>query len=332
MENIAIYINNTAIYWSAIVICLAAAACFAMTLALYLPTGGRAGTVFVMIPIAVILSVLFSRLIHWYCHGEQYSGFINAMVDYSSGGYCLPGVLLGTWLAAVIVGKLGFTDNISRLLDCMAPGSALGIALIRLSALFNNSCRSKIVVETPALQHLPLASPIVDSAGNVDYRFATFFTQFLIMLVITGMLLNFFFKYRRRHIKNNYSRDGHVYLTFLLYYSAVELIMDSTRYDSSFMHFNGFVSLVQIVSAVTILGILIYYSILSVKANGRRAYHWVMWVGYFLTLAGVGATEYLVQRYGGWYRPCYLGMSFACFMMAFVVHRMYLTCCEKKKS
>ena len=62
---------------------------------------------------------------------------------------CMLGALLGVWLAALIVKKLGFERSIARLLDAFAPGAALAVAFIRLSALFNSSCRSKIAVTTP---------------------------------------------------------------------------------------------------------------------------------------------------------------------------------------
>ena len=77
-------------------------------------------------------------------------------------------------------------------------------------------------------------------------------------------------------MKAGQPRDGHVGLMFLIGYSASELVLDSTRYDASFARFNGFVSLVQILSAVTLLAILILYSVRSVRANGRRGVHWLL--------------------------------------------------------
>ena len=40
----------------------------------------------VLLPAAVFFSVVFCRLIHWYCHMEQYTGLLNALTDYSGGG------------------------------------------------------------------------------------------------------------------------------------------------------------------------------------------------------------------------------------------------------
>ena len=125
------------------------------------------------------------------------------------------------------------------------------------------------------------------------------------------------------------SREGNVARMFLLGYSACELLMDSTRYDSSFVPFNGFISIVQMVAAFVILGVLIYYSVHSVRANGLRFSHWLRWAGWLVTLAGVGVSEYLVQRHGDWFLPCYAVMAISCLLMALIVYRMYLSCCRK---
>ncbi|MGI5976820.1 MAG: prolipoprotein diacylglyceryl transferase family protein [Candidatus Limivicinus sp.] len=329
MSSIAISAGSTTIYWSAIIIAFAVAACFSLSLALYTSYAGPARTIWVMLPFAVLLSVLFSRMIHWYCHAEQYAGFIGAVTDYSGGGYCLPGAFLGTVLAAYIVVAMGFGKKVSRVLDSVAPGAALGIALIRFSALFNNSCRSKIVVESPKLQHLPLAAPVY-SGGTVSYHFATFFIQGIILLILFALLLRFFLRRRNRPMKGGLSRDGHVARMFLVWYSAIELVADSTRYDSSFMHFNGFVSIVQMFSAFCILGVLIYYSVMSIRVNGHRASQWGIWIGWFLSLVCVGVSEYMVQRHGDLYLICYTTMSLGALGMALTVRAMYSGCCKKR--
>ncbi len=331
MNPIAISTGNTVLYWSAIVIALGIAAGFALSLSLYVSHGGRAAAMWLLLPLALLFSVPLCRMIHWYCHLEQYSGFFSAITDYSSGSYCLPGAIIGTLLAALVVRALGFTGNVARLLDSVAPGGALAVVFIRLSSLFNVSCRSKISISSPLLQHLPIGSGIVNSSGVLEYRFATFFVQAMLMLGVTVLLLYFFYARRRLPMKEGCPRDGNVAWMFLVFHSAVELLMDSTRYDSSFMHFNAFVSIVQIFSAVCILIALIHYSRLSVRANGRQGYHFAMWIGYFFTLAGTGAAEYLVQRFGNMYIPCYSGMTLTCTMMAVIVYLMYKTTCRSRE-
>ncbi len=329
MNPIAIYSGDTVIYWSAIIICLAVAAWFALSFALYVSHGGRGAAMWVLLPLAVLFSVLLARLIHWYCHPEQYAGLMGALTDYSNGGYCMPGMLMGTALAGLIVGRLRFADSTAGLFDALAPGAALGIALIRLSALFNSSCRSTIIIRNETFQHLPVGSDIATSSGGVEYRFATFFVQFLLMLVLMVLLLSFYYRRQSVRMKRGTQR-GHTAMMFIVFYSAMELVLDSTRYDSSFLRLNGFVSMVQIVSALSILGVLIYYSVQSVKANGLRPYHWVLWVVYIATLAGTGTFEYLVQRHGDWYLLCYSVMSLSCLVMALVVFLLYKSLCKKR--
>lgn len=330
MNPIAIYTGELMLYWSAVIIAFGIAAAFAMSQALYTSYAGTGRALWVFLPLAVAFSVILCRLIHWYCHAEQYAGIIGALTDYSSGGYVLPGALLGCFIAAKIVGAMGYTDNVPRLLDAVAPGGALAVAFIRLSALFNSSCRGKIAVTTPALQHLPLASPVY-SSGPDDYRFATFFVQFLIMLVVFMLLFGFYSKRRNVPMKGGMSRDGHVAMMFLLYYGTVEIIMDSTRYDSSFLHFNGFVSVVQIISALLVVFVLVYYSVISIKVNGLKFYHFLLWILALAALGGGGGCEYLVQRHGDWYLRCYAGMGSCLLVLCFIGRRLYMSCCEKPR-
>ena len=315
MNAIAICAGSTVIYWSGMIIALGIAAGFALTYSLYTSYVGTGRPLWVLLPAAVFFSVVFCRLLHWYCHMEQYTGLLNALTDYSGGGYCLPGALFGVLLAAFLVGRLGFTDNVPRMLDAVAPGAALCVAFIRLSALFNNSCRGKIPVYVN---------------GAADYRFATFFVEFLVMLALCFVLIRFYFARRSIRMRGGSSSDGHTARFFLLIFSVTELILDSTRYDSSYMHFNGFVSIVQMIAAISVLVLLIYYSRLSIRVNGRGAKHWGLWGVYFLSLVCVGVSEYLVQRHGDWYGRCYFAMFIGVTVMAASVYSMYLSCCEKK--
>ena len=324
MNPIFISSGSTVIYYSGVIIALAVAVCFAISMSLYTSYAGNGRALWVLLPIAVVLSMFFCRFLHWYCHEEQYTGIFGALFDFSGGGYVLPGAIFGTWLASKLVEKLGFTDNVPRLLDAVAPGGALCVALIRLSALFNGSCRSKIAVETPLLQRLPFAVQV--STG--EYRFATFFIQFLIMLIIFPVLYRFCCRSRSHPMKGGIGEDGHVARMFLLLHSAVELIMDSLRNDSSYMHFNGFVSIVQMISALTILGLVIYYSVWSIRINGRRPLHFICWGVWFASLAGVGLSEYFVQRHGDWYMKCYTIMALSLVVMCYTVIRLYRSCCK----
>lgn len=339
MNPIAVYSGSIVIYWSAVILTLGVIAGFFLSLSLYTSDGGSAAAMWVLLPLATLFSVFLCRVIHWYCHLEQYESFFRAMTDFSVGSYCLPGMLLGVALAAWLVKKLGLAKSTAKLLDALAPGEALCIAMIRLSALFNSSCRSKIIVTNPALQHLPLASELTSASGVVEYRFATFFVQFLFMLVITGLLVGFWAKRRNAPMLGREKRQGHTARLFLVLYSAPELLFDSTRYDSSFFHFTflkqlnpyaGFVSLIQVIAAVTVLCVLIHYSKASVRARGLRLFHGLMWLLFAAAVAAVGASEYLVQRHGDWYMRCYAAMGAGCIAMIVSVWAMYLSCRDRE--
>ena len=326
MNGIAIALDNLTVYWSGVIIALGIASALMLTQSLYTSHGGNRTAVLAFMPIALIFSVVLSRMLHWYCHSEQYAGFLKAVTDYSNGDFCLPGVVLGCYLAALTVRALGFTGNIGRLLDCFAPGAALCIGLIRLSALFNTSCRSKIAVENTLLQRLPFASQV--SSG--EYRFATFFVEFILFMLVFASLMRFFVRRRRYPMKGGQKRDGNTVLVLLMYYGAIELLLDSTRYDSSFLPFNGFVSVGQIAAAVCVFIPLLVFSIRSVRVNGMRFMHWAMWLGWVLAIGATGVLEYLVQRHGNWYLGCYGGMTLSCAMMAAIPYWMYLTVCDKR--
>ena len=331
MNDAMLMIGGLGLYKSALIIALGAAACFALSYALFTAHGGFGPALWLFAAADIVLTVLFCRFLHYYCHSEQYASLFRALTDYSAGGYVLVGAVGAAGAAAWLTKKAGLTQNPARLLDCFAPGAVLAAALIRLSALYNSTCRGKIAVKTPLLRRLPLASPVLSSSGAEDWRFATFFVDFLLLAPVFFMVLRFFFRRRRAAMKAGQKRDGNTALFALLLFSAVELLCDSTRYDSSFLPLNGFVSLTQLVTAACILAALVVWSVRSIRANGRSAFHWAVWVGWFLSLAAVGLSEYFVQRHGDWYLGCYAVMALGCYGLARLSYEMYLSVCAKKK-
>lgn len=324
MSAIAFYSSSLTIYWSAIVIVLGIAAWFCLSMALYRGDGGRASAMWLMLALGTVLSIFFCRAIHWYCNAEQYEGFLSALTDYSIGSYCLPGMFLGLLLVGLLAAKLRFADSAAALFDALAPGAALGVALFRLSALFNSSCRGSIAITPEFMHRLPFTSEVEVAAGVTEYRFATFFVQFILLLIFAVVLAAFFLRHRADEKKWGRQR-GYVAGLFLTVYSAMEIILDSTRYDSCVLRSNGFVSVVQIVSALIIVVVLAVYCRRSVKANGRRWYHFALWGGYVLSLAAVGGSEYFVQRHRDWFIGCYSVMTLGLILMATVVGLMYKT-------
>ena len=67
MEKIAFFTGETVYYWSSIVLTLAALTAVCFFLSLYLGKGGNAVAAFGVVPLALALSLVLARLVHWYC-------------------------------------------------------------------------------------------------------------------------------------------------------------------------------------------------------------------------------------------------------------------------
>ena len=338
MNEIAVFTGSVTIYWSSIIICLGIAAGLCLSLALY-PMDHRHNTaVWAFFPIAAVLGVLLARLIHWYSHIEQYGSLLEAMTNYTNGGYCVQGVILGALFAALLVRLVRLTPTAGELLDAVAPGMALCLALIRLSSLFSTNCRGRIVINNYLYQQLPFAISWTDAAGNVEYRLATFFLEFLALLVVTVILCVFFFRHRSEPLWEGYPNEGNVARLFLILVGIVEFIADSTRYDSALMHFflikklnpyASFISVTQIFTAVCILLVFIHYMRISVKTNGWRWFHILAILVFLACLVGAGFFgEYRVQRTAQYVR-CYLWQGGSLLVLALNVILIYRSCVAK---
>ena len=325
---------------SSVVISLGILLCVVITAALYARRREGITAALMLSLLSIVFGVVFSRFLHWYFNGEAYASLRAAFTDFDRGSYCLQGMFLGIWLAAFLVKAMRLTRNVPALLDAAAPGVCLLVAFIRLSALFNTTCRSRILVHTRWLQFLPFASGLSDTAGNVTYRMATFFISFLLMLAVTVVVLRFYLEKSGRRMKRGCPRTGNTARLFVLLYAAVEIVMDSTRYDSPLMHFrilsdlnqfSAFISLAQIFAGFTALGILIYFTRWSIRCNGFRWYHIPVWLGFFVCLFVIGKLgEYNVQRYAAYLR-CYAWMSAGCIAMVALIWSLYRSCVNPRE-
>lgn len=285
MDRIAFIVGDTFIYWSSIILTLAAGVAICAFLALH---RGRGTAAAVLIPVALVLSVIFGRLAHWYFRPDSYESFLQAMTDYTSGGYALIGVFLACLLAALLVRLLGLEDDLPRLLDEMSLAGCAGIAVGRLACFFSTADRGQIL-ET--IHSLPLAYPVNNVVtGAAEYRLATFLIQAVVTAAIFGGLLAFFLLCRRK--------SGDVAALFLLFYGMSQAVLDSTRYDSLYMRSNGFISVVQLSGAVALVGVSVMFSVRMVKARGFRPWYAALWAAMLALLGGAGYMEYFVQRHG----------------------------------
>ena len=290
MDKLAFITGNTFVYWTSIVYCLACATAICFFLAFYLNRTGNAAAGFAAVPVSIALGIVLSRFVHWYSRTDSYSGFLAAMSEYTYGGYALIGVFAGCILAASLLRLIRLHRSIPAMLDCMCLAGAAGIAVGRLASLFNSSARGQII---QSIRSLPLVYPVTNVvSGATEYRLATFMLQALVAMVIFITLSVYYLKHM------NSLRDGDICLMFLLIYGASQVILDSTRYDSLFFRSNGFVSIVQVFSAIVLVLAIVLFSVRMVKNQGFKWWNVPLWVLIAACIGGVGYMEYYVQRHG----------------------------------
>ena len=305
MDRIAFIMGDTFVYWSSVVLTMAAATAICFFLAFYLGKSDNGVGAAVMVPLAMVASLALARLVHWYSRSDSYAGFEAAMTNYASGGYALVGVFAGCLLAAVLLRMLYIVRNLPELLDCVCLAGSAGIAVGRLACFFNASDRGQIMA---SLRELPWVYPVTNAvSGAVEYRLATFVLQAMATGAIFVILtLIFLIGHGRKKLK-----DGDVTLLFLLLYGAAQAVLDSTRYDSLFLRSNGFVSIVQILSAAAIVLAAVIFSVRMVKQRRLRAWQFLLWLGMAAGLGCAGYMEYYVQRHGNQAAFAYSVMSAA---------------------
>jgi len=310
VNNVAYIYPDSVVTWSGIVIALAVLCAVLISFAFAVRKKGYCLPLAVMLPIAMALGCIFGRIIHWYCRTDQYSSFSQAFTDLTVGSFSIIGIIAGGLLAAVVVWSLGLAPSLGAFLDILTPGAALGIALGRLSFLFNYSDRGKIFVENEAYRRLPIGSVVINaSSGAVEWRFATFFIQSIVAFAIFIVVAVLWFHFSKRSLKNGKSAAGSCFATFAVLYFMSEIILDSTRYDALFLRTNGFVSLMQIIAAVAVVAVFVCLSVRSVSFNRLRPWHFILWAVFLGALGLAGYMEYYVQRHGGLYMMCYSIMT-----------------------
>lgn len=290
MEQIGFFLDGNAVYWQNIVLTLAAVTAICYFLSFYLGKTGNPAAAFAVLPLAVVLSLVFARFFHWYCRTDSYEGFLSAMKPFSPGDYALMGVFLGCFLAAALVRLIRLSGSLPEMLDAMSMAGAAGIALGRLASLFNSSDRGQVM---GSLHFLPFSYPVVNPvSGATEYRFAVFMFQGIFALALFVCMTAYYQKNKDR------IRDGDMCLIFLMCYCASQAMLDSIRYDSLFFRSNGFVSVVQVLSALALVGGIVVFSRRLVKNKGFRFWYVLLWLVIAAALGGAGFMEYYVQRHG----------------------------------
>ena len=291
MNRIAFIINGNFIYWNSLLLALGALVAICFFLGLYPLKGKQPTAGFIAVAMSTALSLFLSRFIHWYCRTGAYESLGSAMTNLTDGSFALVGVFIGCLLTAVILRVIRVHRNLPQMLDCMSIAGAAGIALGRLASFFTSADRGQVI---ESLQSLPWVYPITNSvSGAMEYRLATFLIQAMVAGILFLALVIFYAIGHNRNLK-----DGDTTLIFLLCYCGTQILLDSTRYDSIYFRSNGFVSVVQVLSAVALVFVIVWFSIRMVRSKGFKFWYVGLWVAIALRIGGAGYMEYYVQRHG----------------------------------
>ena len=317
IEPNAFIIGKTVIPWSAILIVFAILAWFFFAYSFAGEEKKDRIAVLCMLPLSILFSFFFCRLLYWYSNQSQYAGFGAALTSRSLTAFSLLGILPGIALSAGLIRLVKINDDLPGILDTFAAPTAALSGLFYLTCFFTSACRGKFTVTNPAFTRFPVSVITTDALGNEQYRFATFFAGFVLMSIVCALTLLFYVKYAKK--------KGATLCFFLLFYSAVQFILESTRYDAGYFPFNGFVSIIQIASVASIVGATVFYSITSVKRTGMRAVYPILWSSLLLCIGATGYLEYLVQRHGDMAGRIYPGMALSCLGMALIPALIFLS-------
>lgn len=169
----------------------------------------------------------------------------------------------------------------------------------------------------------------------MSYKFATFFVSFLLLALLSLVLVRLCVHRRDVPMLRGMSRTGNVARLGLVLFAAIEIVLDSTRSDPVSIHFAfltmfnkyvGFISVTMFVCAVCILCVFLrYFKAVKRNGTGRPA---PLLAGYIVSLVGVGASEYLVQRFTGMFMLYRSIQTLSAALMVFVVCRCYALCCD----
>lgn len=327
MENLAISTDVFRIYWSSIITALAVFCAVVSFLSIY-KNEKRYFEKQLFVILSIIVSLIFARLLHWYLKTDAYESLEMAFTKFYEGGYALIGAFFGTALVALLFRIFGITKNLRKLLDAAAIAAALGISIGRLAARYLISNRGFVVEE-----YIPFLTTIIKDpvSGSEEIRFACFYAQAVACFLIAVYLM-IYYSYNNKRQKYT---DGDVFFRFVVLYSASQMLLDSTRYDSLYLRSNGFVSLVQICyGSILILLIIISFirALISSWKTVKKGKQFLIFFLGLLSAAFCGFMEYYVQRHGDQYIFAYSMMFLALVEIVFVIFSFQNTIQSSKEA
>lgn len=240
--------------WNSVFIILALFLMLYLTLRNAKRTRIKAETVYSFGIFALIFGFLFARLFYRLFNPAIFADYTISH-KLTDGGYSLFGAMFGVLLSGVVYFSVKRKlPSFLNMLDAMAPGAALAIALGRWGNFFNQESFGP-AISNEAFMKFPFAVYIETLE---EWRLALFFYESVLCVLIYFAVLS---------VRRKYLRPGAAAVHFFIYYSTARAVIESLRKDSMYL---GFVRISQVFAAIVILAIFLYYIIGLFKKVGFK--------------------------------------------------------------
>ncbi|MBC8537623.1 prolipoprotein diacylglyceryl transferase [Christensenellaceae bacterium NSJ-63] len=207
--------------------------------------------------LALPMAIVFARLYYVIFEWERYAGDFMKIIAIWEGGLAIYGGVIGALLAALIFSKwkkVPFGD----ILDIGAPGLILGQAIGRWGNFVNQEAFGNVITN-PSMQWFPYGV-YIERLG--EWHQATFFYESAWNLIVLAVLL-WYWK-RAKH-------KGNVFVMYLVMYGIGRFFIEGLRTDSLWL-VPGVIRVSQLLSAVLVIGGIIYLAVMYTKPAKIREY------------------------------------------------------------
>ena len=300
MNNVLFYIGGVSVTVPFLIRLFSVLCSLFFLLALRSARGESLRPVLLTAALSLLPCLLLSRGLHWYCNPDQYRS-LRDFLNPACGGWAVPGTVIGVLLTALVLALRGHIRRPAAFFDSLVLAGLPGLALGKTACAFSTACRGKYTVTAALFQRWPFA--------EADGRLATWSLETVVYLIL---FLAFLPGALRR------KGSGRRFMLLLSYFCALQVVLDSTRYDALYLRSNGFVSLTQILCVCAVTGIFVLFSVRCVRKTGVTP-RVVLVLVLFAAAAGTGGyMEYFVQRYGNRWLFAY-AVQGLCFLLTAVL-------------
>ena len=259
-QQLAIIGQNFVVSWFAIFCFLGCFAGFLTAIILRKRQKQQVSDVFVVVTFAVPFGLILGRLFYCLFAARGY-GSIGQMFRLSVGGYGLYGAISGVFLAAVLTKKLFDVNGWEELLDCLAIGGALAIAVGRFATYFSGA---EIGYE------VPFKALTVYKLTDQLHLLAVYWLDGIYETVIclAGFL---FYRFIRRHYTKN-RIGGLTAMLMLALHGTNVAIMESLRSDALTFGPNQMFKISQILGIGCCVAVAGAFIVMTLKSRGFRLF------------------------------------------------------------